>query len=217
MYDMIVSITQAHLAHCAYTQAKTQGLLRKPVVFSGINGQQSVGVPEGGGWHQFSATVGVFKGGGLGKVFLSFTPSIPPSGGISPTDPPSREIHQREFVTMVFNFVCWINNLHLSDYVIGLYAAAVLVSAERDGLYDHKALQPLQEQILEALRQKVTEEHSSEPHIFPALVAKLQDLHLLGRNHLEHLRWFRTNWMHLRLSPLFAEVFDIPQHDVAQR
>ncbi|CAL1286442.1 unnamed protein product, partial [Larinioides sclopetarius] len=39
MYDMIVSITQAHLTHCAYTQAKTQGLLRKP--FVGVGDEQS--------------------------------------------------------------------------------------------------------------------------------------------------------------------------------
>ncbi|GBN72341.1 Ecdysone-induced protein 78C [Araneus ventricosus] len=116
---------------------------------------------------------------------------------------------------MIFSFVCWINDLHLSDCVIGLYSAVVLVTAERDGICGHKALQQLQEQVLEALRQKVSEE--GEPHVFPALVAKLPELRLLGRKHLDHLRWFRANWMHLRLSPLFAEVFDIPRHDAAQR
>ncbi|GBM77310.1 Ecdysone-induced protein 78C [Araneus ventricosus] len=248
MYDMIVSITQAHLTHCAYTQAKTQGLLRKPAAFPGINGQQSPGFQKVVAWQQFASLL---------------SPSIPQVVEFAKRIPSFQELHQddqllciklgffevwlvhasrlsneagltfadgtcvsrqhlelmfdREFVTMVFNFVCWINNLRLSDCVIGLYAAAVLVSAERDGLYDHKALQPLQEQVLEALRQKVAEEHPSEPHVFPALVAKLRELHLLGHNHLEHLRWFRTNWIHLRLPPLFAEVFDIPRHDAAQR
>lgn len=248
MYDMIVSITQAHLAHCAYTQAKTQGLLRKPAVFPGLNSQQSAVVQKVMSWQQFA---------------LLLTPSIPQVVEFAKRIPSFQELHQddqllciklgffevwlvhaarlsneagltfadgtcisrqhlevmfdREFVTMLFNFVCWINNLRLSDCLIGLYAAAVLVSAERDGLYDHMALQPLQEQVLEALRQKVGEEHPSEPHLFPALVSKLRELHLLGRTHLDHLRWFRTNWMHLKLHPLFAEVFDIPCHDQAQR
>ncbi|GBO14651.1 Ecdysone-induced protein 78C, partial [Araneus ventricosus] len=50
---MIVSITQAHLTHCAYTQAKTQGLLRKP--FPGVGDQQSAGVQKAVAWQQFAS------------------------------------------------------------------------------------------------------------------------------------------------------------------
>ncbi|KAF8765209.1 Ecdysone-induced protein 78C like protein [Argiope bruennichi] len=55
MYDMIASVTQAHLTHCAYTQAKTQGLLKKPAVFPGISDQQSVGVQKVVAWQQFAS------------------------------------------------------------------------------------------------------------------------------------------------------------------
>ena len=34
MYDIILTISQAHHANCAYTEEKTRGLIRKPAIFS---------------------------------------------------------------------------------------------------------------------------------------------------------------------------------------
>lgn len=90
---------------------------------------------------------------------------------------------------------------------------------ERDGIYDQKSIQQRQQQLIEALKYQLNKDHPNEPHIFLTLVSKLPELRTLGEKHLEHLRWFRANWAHLKLSPLFAEVFDIPKADVdlAQR
>lgn len=33
MYDIILTISQAHHAHCAYTEEKTRGIIRKPAIF----------------------------------------------------------------------------------------------------------------------------------------------------------------------------------------
>lgn len=33
MYDIILTISQAHHANCAYTEEKTRGLIRKPAIF----------------------------------------------------------------------------------------------------------------------------------------------------------------------------------------
>lgn len=34
IYDIILTISQAHHAHCSYTEEKTRGLIRKPAIFS---------------------------------------------------------------------------------------------------------------------------------------------------------------------------------------
>ena len=33
MYDIILSVSEAHRANCAYTEEKTRGLVRKPALF----------------------------------------------------------------------------------------------------------------------------------------------------------------------------------------
>ncbi|GFR00670.1 ecdysone-induced protein 78C [Trichonephila clavata] len=248
MYDMIVSIAQAHLAHCAYTQERTQGLVRKPALFQGINDQQGAGVQKVVLWQQFASLLSpsipqVVEFAkripsfqdllqddqllciklGFFEVWLVHAARLSGESGLTFADGTCVSRHHielmfdREFVSLIFNFVDYFNNLRLSDSIIALYSAVVLVSAERDGICGHKALQQLQEQLLEALRQQVAEEHPSELHLFPSLVSKLPELRLLGHQHLEHLRWFRANWMHLRLSPLFAEVFDIPRPDSSRK
>ena len=37
MYDIILTISQAHHAHCAYTEEKTRGIIRKPAIFVSRN------------------------------------------------------------------------------------------------------------------------------------------------------------------------------------
>lgn len=36
-YDIILTISQAHHANCAYTEEKTRGLIRKPAIFVSID------------------------------------------------------------------------------------------------------------------------------------------------------------------------------------
>ncbi|XP_015914654.1 ecdysone-induced protein 78C [Parasteatoda tepidariorum] len=124
-----------------------------------------------------------------------------------------------DFVTRVFNFACWLNDLRLSDSDVALYSAIVLLNPERDGIYDSKALQLSQDKLIKALEYQWSQDHPNEQHSFLTLLNKLQDLRVIGEQHLEHLGWFRANWNYLRISPLFAEVFDIPraEHEVAER
>lgn len=46
MYDIILTISQAHHAHCAYTEEKTRALVRRPAIFSL---EEVGGSGEGGG------------------------------------------------------------------------------------------------------------------------------------------------------------------------
>ncbi|XP_023236729.1 ecdysone-induced protein 78C [Centruroides vittatus] len=116
-----------------------------------------------------------------------------------------------DFVSTLFNFAVTFNNLQLNDTEIGLFCAAVLLTSERAGIYDNKAIDQHQEKLTEALKLQVGRNHPSEPHIFPNLTVKLSELRSLGAKHMEHLQWFRANWTRLRLPPLFAEIFDIPK------
>lgn len=36
MYDIIMSVSEAHRANCAYTEEKTRGLVRKPALFVSV-------------------------------------------------------------------------------------------------------------------------------------------------------------------------------------
>ncbi|GIY82444.1 ecdysone-induced protein 78C [Caerostris darwini] len=241
MYDMIVSISQAHLTHCAYTQERTQGLVRKPALFPGVNEHQDTSMQKVVVWQQFASLLspsipqvvefakripsfqdlvqddqllcikqGFFEVWLVHAARLSNSSSLTFADGTCISRQHLEIMFDHEFVNMIFNFVCWFNDLRLSDCVIALYSAAVLVTAEREGIYGHKTVQQMQEQLLGALQQQVGEERPEEAHLFSALVSKLPELRRLGVKHMEHLQWFRYNFMHLRISPLFAEVFDIP-------
>lgn len=45
------------------------------------------------------------------------------------------------------------------------------------------------------------------------LEAKVAELEVLGTQYFSHLNWLRNNWAHVRLPPLFVEIFDIPKRD----
>lgn len=104
----------------------------------------------------------------------------------------------------------------LSDPELGLFSALVLLAAGRPGITEHKQIARTRERIAEALRVQIV---SSRPgsttslQLMPALEAKIPELRALGARHSSHLDWLRTNWMNIKLPPLFAEIFDIPKSE----
>lgn len=109
-------------------------------------------------------------------------------------------------------FTLALNGHQLSDAELGLFSGAVLLS-ERPGLNDVKAVQKLQDRLLEALRVQGTRNHSNSNEISPIIgvAQRIPELRALGLRHANLLDWFRRNWMKLKLPPLFAEIFDIPK------
>lgn len=115
----------------------------------------------------------------------------------------------------MMQFISSLNNHQLTDAELGLFSGAVLLS-ERAGLNDVKAVQKLQERLLEALRVQTSRNHSSlTPEAVNASIAgisqRIPELKALGIRHANLLDWFRRNWTKLKLPPLFAEIFDIPK------
>jgi len=105
-----------------------------------------------------------------------------------------------------------LNAHQLTDTELGLFSAAVLLN-ERSGLNDVKAVQRLQDRVLEALRVQATRP-SSEGAGGTAITnvsQRIPELRALGARHANLLDWFRRNWTKLKLPPLFAEIFDIPK------
>ena len=115
-------------------------------------------------------------------------------------------------------FTSALNAHQLSDAELGLFSGAVLLS-ERPGLNDVKAIQRLQDRLLEALRIQAGRSLSSvgdptSPGISPGVIGvaqRIPELQALGSRHANLLDWFRRNWTKLKLPPLFAEIFDIPK------
>lgn len=108
-----------------------------------------------------------------------------------------------------------LNAHQLTDAELGLFAAAVLLS-ERPGLNDVKAVQRLQDRLLEALRVEVSRSHSAASGDTGSVCSgsvsqRIPELRALGARHANLLDWFRRNWTKLKLPPLFAEIFDIPK------
>lgn len=112
-----------------------------------------------------------------------------------------------------------LNAHQLTDAELGLFSGAVLLS-ERPGLNDVKAVQRLQDRLLEALRVQASRNHSASSDATTVTVCsagvggvsqRIPELRALGARHVNLLDWFRRNWTKLKLPPLFAEIFDIPK------
>lgn len=107
-----------------------------------------------------------------------------------------------------------LNAHQLTDTELGLFSAAVLLS-ERSGLNDVKAVQRLQDRVLEALRVQTTrpvaEGAGGSATTMASVSQRIPELRALGARHASMLDWFRRNWTKLKLPPLFAEIFDIPK------
>lgn len=264
MYDIILTISQAHHAHCAYTEEKTRALVRRPAIFSleevGGSGE-SAGGGSGGGpsqpdspeqsklglWQQFASLVTpsvqrvvefakrvpgfldlvqddqlILIKAGFFEVWLVHVSrgvlvgvphdTLTFSDGTYLIRQQLELMFDHEFVSAMFNFFVAFNNLQLNDTEIGLFSAVVLLTNERSGLYDSKAIDGGQTRLCEALRLQAGRNHPGDPGLPGRALALLGPLRALGLAHARHLAWLRPHWHALRLPPLFAEIFDIPAH-----
>lgn len=65
-------------------------------------------------------------------------------------------LFQAEFVSSVFHFASTFNALSLNDTELGLFSAIVLLSADRPGVTDLKAVEHHQDRLIEALKVQVS-------------------------------------------------------------
>ena len=82
---------------------------------------------------------------------------------------------------------------------------------DRVGLSETKAVEAIQDSLIEALKLQLSRNHSMETTLFAGLLTKLPELRTIGAKHNELIDWFRQHWLQLKLPPLYAEIYDIPK------
>ncbi|KAK2173520.1 hypothetical protein NP493_870g02007 [Ridgeia piscesae] len=120
-------------------------------------------------------------------------------------------VYSSNLMDIVFSFAHTFSQLLLNDTEIGLFTAIVLVTADRVGLSETKAVEAIQDSLIEALKLQLSRNHSMETTLFAGLLTKLPELRTIGAKHNELIDWFRQHWLQLKLPPLYAEIYDIPK------
>ena len=85
--------------------------------------------------------------------------------------------------------------------------------SDRHGISDMKAVETIQDKLIEALKLQLTRNHSTEENLFGTAIVKLSELRALGSHHNELLQYYRANWHRSKTPPLFSEIYDIPKND----
>ncbi|XP_066590302.1 ecdysone-induced protein 78C isoform X2 [Prorops nasuta] len=263
IYDVILKVSQAHYAHCAFTEESTRDLVRKPMVLPPTSPDdpevasstaESAELQRIWLWQQFATRVTpsvqkvvefakrvpgfcelsqddqlILIKLGFFEVWLSqisrmtTDSSMTFEDGTYITRQQMEIIFEPDFVSALMQFTSSLNEYRLTDTELGLFSAAVLLG-ERPGLNDVKAVQRLQDRILEALNAQINRRNLPSAQadascvVNPAIcdiaiVQRIAELKSLGARHAAILEWSRNNWMKLKLPPLFAEIFDISKSD----
>lgn len=85
---------------------------------------------------------------------------------------------------------------------------------DRHGIRDPKGVESLWDKLIEALKLQLKRNHSTEENLFGTALVKLSELRTLGSHHNELLQYYRSNWHRCKISPLFAEIYDIPKNEI---
>ncbi|XP_014673324.1 PREDICTED: ecdysone-induced protein 78C-like [Priapulus caudatus] len=222
IYDIILTLSQAHHSNCAFTEDRIKNMTRKSAQFSfklegeAVTTQESIDQQKIYMWQQlaFFITPSISRA-------VEFAKRIPGFGDLGQDD-------QLILIKSAF-FEVWLvriarmfspidNTLTFGD---GVYVTReqleMMITVNRPGVVDTHTVAALQDKLIEALKLQIQRNHSSEPHLFPTLLMRLPELRTLGNKHGDQLQWFRLNWHQLQLPPLFAEIYDIPKsEDVIQ-
>ncbi|XP_050408671.1 ecdysone-induced protein 78C [Patella vulgata] len=255
IYDVILSISQAHHAHCAVTEDKMKNFNRKNSTLV-----EKIELPEGtthftdeqmecqrlSMWSQLAKLITpsihsvvefakrvpgfseltqddqlILIKAGFFEVWLTRMGRMFNRGENLVTFEDGSMIHRDElavvfspaFVSSLFDVAASFNHLNLNDTEVGLFTGIVLATADRSGLSDSKAVEKIQDKLIEALKLQVSRNHSTEESLFASIIMKFPELRTLGHQHNELLKWYRIQWSRVTLPPLFAEIYDIPKHD----
>ncbi|KAF3696888.1 Nuclear receptor subfamily 1 group D member 2 EAR4 Rev-erb-beta [Channa argus] len=93
----------------------------------------------------------------------------------------------------MFEFSEKLGSLGLEPDEMALFMAVVLVSADRSGISDMRAVEQLQEGLIRALRSLITRRRPDDTALFPKLLLRLPDLRTLNNLHSDKLLAFRID------------------------
>ncbi|KAM9759130.1 nuclear receptor subfamily 1 group D member 1-like [Menidia menidia] len=93
----------------------------------------------------------------------------------------------------MFDFSEKLGSLGLEPDEMALFMAVVLVSADRSGIVEVRAVEQLQENLIKALRSLITSRRPDDSTLFPKLLLRLPDLRTLNNQHSDKLLAFRID------------------------
>ncbi|XP_066526425.1 peroxisome proliferator-activated receptor gamma-like [Hoplias malabaricus] len=107
-----------------------------------------------------------------------------------------------------FEFSNKFNALELEDCDLALFIAAIILCGDRPGLVNAKAIEDLQDEVLQALELQLKALHPESPLLFAKLLQKMTDLRPLVAEHVRIIHLLKKNELDMCLHPLFKEIME---------
>nr|XP_046253478.1 nuclear receptor subfamily 1, group D, member 4a isoform X2 [Scatophagus argus] len=104
-----------------------------------------------------------------------------------------RALGMGSLLDAMFDFSEKLGSLGLEPDEMALFMAVVLVSADRSGISDMRAVEQLQEGLIRALRSLIARHRPDDTALFPKLLLRLPDLRTLNNLHSDKLLAFRID------------------------
>ncbi|KAL7859651.1 hypothetical protein SRHO_G00147980 [Serrasalmus rhombeus] len=105
-----------------------------------------------------------------------------------------------------FEFSTKFNALELEDCDLALFIAAIILCGDRPGLVNAKAIEELQDEVLQALELQLKTLHPKSLHLFAKLLQKMTDLRPLVADHIRIIHLLKKTELDMCLHPLFKEI-----------
>ncbi|KAM3175319.1 hypothetical protein ACTXT7_008784 [Hymenolepis weldensis] len=110
-----------------------------------------------------------------------------------------------------FQFAADFCRLHLNEVEIALFCAVLLTKPDRLGVTDVEKAKSVNQQYLALLRYQI-EGRPEAAFVLESLSALTSRLAAFSDMMRKVMAWFRKWWHTTKLSPLHAEIYDIPQN-----
>ncbi|XP_068602191.1 nuclear receptor subfamily 1, group D, member 4a [Brachionichthys hirsutus] len=104
-----------------------------------------------------------------------------------------RALGMGSLLDAMFEFSEKLGSLRLEPDEMALFMAVVLVSADRSGISDMRAVEQLREGLIRGLRSLITRHRPDDATLFPKLLLRLPDLRTLNNLHSDKLLAFRID------------------------
>ncbi|KAI4892288.1 hypothetical protein NFI96_026408, partial [Prochilodus magdalenae] len=116
---------------------------------------------------------------------------------------------RRPFCDMMepkFEFATKFNALNLEDCDLALFITAIILCGDRPGLVNAKAIEELQDEVLQALELQLKALYPESPHLFAKLLQTMTDLRPLVADHVRVIHLLKKTELDMCLHPLFKEI-----------
>ncbi|XP_017343406.1 peroxisome proliferator-activated receptor gamma [Ictalurus punctatus] len=105
-----------------------------------------------------------------------------------------------------FDFLDKFRALELEECDLVLFITAVILCGDRPGLVNPKAIEALQDEVLQTLEFQLKVLHPESPHLFAKLLQKMTDLRSLVAEHVRNIHLLKKSELDMCLHPLLLEI-----------